>query len=92
MSEAVIQLARLALRQHLVRLDDLAKALLRIRRLRDVGVKLAREPAKGAFYFAFVRRAGDAEHLVVVPLRRRHQPRLAAGQTTYSGPRHQLLS
>ena len=43
---AVVELARLRLRENLVRLDDLAEPLLRVRRVGDVGMELAREPAE----------------------------------------------
>jgi hypothetical protein len=43
-TEAVVQLPGLGLREHLVRLDDLLEALVRVRRIGDVRVQLAREP------------------------------------------------
>ena len=44
--EAVVELAALGIREHLVRLDDLLEARLRVGLLRDVGVQLAGEPAE----------------------------------------------
>ena len=67
-AEAVVELARLALREHLVRLDRLLEALLGIGRLRDVGVELARQPAKRLLDLRLAGVAVDAEHLVVVAL------------------------
>jgi hypothetical protein len=76
-AEAVVELAGLALRKHLVRLDDLAKPLLRVGSGGDVGVKLAGETPKSALDLRGARRASDPQDLVVVALRRRHQPSLA---------------
>src|SRR5512132_4138908 len=87
MPEAVVQLARLPLRERLVGLDDLAKTLLRIGCLRDVGMELAREPAEGPLYLSLVGLPGNAEHLVVVPLRRCHQPSVASGSAINSARR-----
>ena len=69
---AVVELARLRLRQHLVRLDDLAEPLLGVRRVGDVGVELAGEPPEGPLDLRFARRPRDAEQLVVVAVGRRH--------------------
>ena len=69
---AVVQLARLGVRQHLVCLGDLAEPLLRVRRLGDVGVQLARELPERALDVLVARAARDAEQLVVVALGRRH--------------------
>src|SRR6476620_3028795 len=77
MTEAVVKLARLALRQNLVGLDHLAKPLLRVRGLGNVRVQLARKPSEGSLDLALVRPTGDAEHLVIIPLGGRHQPSLA---------------
>jgi hypothetical protein len=66
--EAVVELAPLGVREHLVRLDDLAEALLGVGRLGDVGVQLAREPAKRALDVVAARVARDAEELVIVAL------------------------
>ena len=76
-AEAVVELARLGVREHLVRLDDLAEALLGVRRLGDVGMQLAREPAEGALDLVGARVARDAEQLVVVALGRRHASSVA---------------
>jgi hypothetical protein len=77
---AVVQLARLRLRQHLVRLDDLLEALLRVGRIRDVRVQLAGEPAERPLDLGLARAAFEAEQLVVVPLRRRHQSSKTASE------------
>ena len=45
---AVVELARLGLGEHLVRLGDLAEAHLCVGRVGDVGVELAREPPERA--------------------------------------------
>jgi len=73
MTEAVVQLSRLGLREHLVRLDDLFEALVRISRIGNVRVQLAREPPERALDVGFAGRTPDAEHLVVVATRDRHQ-------------------
>ena len=72
-TEAVVQLPGLGLREHLVRLDDLLEALVRVRRIGDVRVQLAREPPECALDLGFGRRARDAEDLVVVATRRHRQ-------------------
>jgi hypothetical protein len=69
----VVELARLRLREHLVGLDHLAEALLRVRGLRDVGMELAREPPEGLLDLGLARVSCDAEQLVVVALRRCHR-------------------
>ena len=68
MAEPVVQLAPLGVREHLVRLDDLAEAMLRIGCLRDVRMQLAGEPAERALDVVGSRVARDAEQLVVVAL------------------------
>jgi hypothetical protein len=68
-AEAVVQLAALGVREHLVRLDDLAEAVLRVRRVGDVWMQLPGEPAKRALDVVGAGIAGDAEELVVVALR-----------------------
>jgi hypothetical protein len=70
---AVVQRARLSLREHLVRLDDLLEARLGIGRVGDVGMELARKSAERLLDLGVVRTAGDAEQLVVVAVGRRHQ-------------------
>ena len=70
-TEAVVQLAGLGLREHLVRLDDLLEALVRVRGVGNVRVQLAREPPERALDVGFGGRAPDAEHLVVVATRDR---------------------
>src|SRR5581483_8516815 len=69
---AVVELTRLRLREHLVGFDDLAEALLGVRRSRHVGVELARERAERLLDLALARVAPDAEKLVVVALGRCH--------------------
>jgi hypothetical protein len=68
-TEAVVQLAALGVGEHLVRLDDLAEAVLRVRRFGDVGMQFPGESAKGALDVVCAGIAGDAEELVVVALR-----------------------
>ena len=47
-AEAVVEVARLGLREHLVGLDDLAEPLLGVRRVGDVGMQLAGEARKAS--------------------------------------------
>ena len=70
---AVVQRARLALREHLVRLDDLLEARLGVGLVGDVGMELAREAAERLLDLGVVGAARDAEQLVVVAVGRRHQ-------------------
>ena len=72
MAEAVVQLAPLGVRKHLVRLDHLPEAVLGVGRIRDVGMQLARQPAKGALDVVGVCVTPDTEKLVVVAFGRRH--------------------
>ena len=53
-AEAVVELARLRLREHLVGLGGLPEALLGVRVLGDVGVQLAREPPERLLDLALV--------------------------------------
>ena len=76
---AVVELARLRVREHLVRLGDLAEALLGVGCVGDVRVQLAREPAERLLDLGLVRVAADAQHLVVVALRRGHRSSVALG-------------
>ena len=69
---AVVERARLRLGEHLVRLDDLAKAVVRIGRVGDVGVQLAGKRAKGLLDLRLGRVAPYSEELVVIALGRRH--------------------
>ena len=78
MAEAVVELARLGLRQHLVRLRHLTEPLLGVGRVVDVGMELARELAEGALDVGVRGVARDPEELVVVVLRRRHAQSVAA--------------
>jgi hypothetical protein len=68
-AEAVVQLAALGVGEHLVRLDDLAEAVFRIRRVGDVRMQLPGEPAKRALDVVGAGIAADVEELVVVALR-----------------------
>jgi hypothetical protein len=70
--EAVIELARLRLREHLVRLDCFLESLVGVRRVGDVRVQLAREASERALDIGLGGGAADAEDLVVVTTRRRH--------------------
>ena len=80
MAEAVVELSRLALRQHLVRLRHLGETLLRVGRVGDVRVHLARHPAERLLDLVLASVTRDTEHLVVVALRRRHRrPSVAPG-------------
>ena len=63
---AVVGVAALWVGEDLVRLGNLPKALLRVRRIGDVGMELAREPAERALDLVIRRVAWDAEELVVV--------------------------
>ena len=68
----VVELARLRLGENLVGLDDLAKPLLRVRRLGDVRMQGAREPSKRLLDRRLVGSAWHSEQLVVVALSGRH--------------------
>src|SRR5581483_2044560 len=72
MAVAIVELTCLRVREHLVRLRDLAEAHLRIGRVGDVGVELPREPPERLLDLLLVGVARDAEKLVVVALARRH--------------------
>src|SRR5215210_3016871 len=78
MAETVVELPPLAVGQNLVRLDDLAKTVLGVRRVRDVGMKLARELSERPLDLVLTRVARDAEELVVVAFGRRHSRRSVA--------------
>jgi len=69
---AVVQLPCLRVREHLVRLRDLAEALLGVGLLRHVRVQLAREPPEGLLDVGVARVARDAEQLVQVTFGRCH--------------------
>ena len=73
MAEAVVGVAALRIREHLVRLGDLLEAFGRIRLARDIRVELARELPEGALDLVVVGVARDAQQLVVVTLRCRHR-------------------
>ena len=68
---AVVARAAILVREHLVGLGHVAEARLGVRRLGDVGMQLAGEPAKRLLDLAVARVAADAEELVVVLLRHR---------------------
>ena len=72
-SEAIVELAALGVRQHLVRLDNLTEALFCIGRARDIGMELARESPEGALDLVLTSIARDAEQFVVITLRRGHR-------------------
>ena len=52
---AVVEIARLRLRQHLVGLDHLAEALVGVGRLGHVGMELSRQPSEGVLDLRFAR-------------------------------------
>jgi hypothetical protein len=68
----VVELSCLRLREHLVGLRRLAKVLLRLGMVGDVGVELPRQTAEGGLDRLPVRVPGDAEDLVVVASRGGH--------------------
>ena len=70
---AVVRRAALRIGEHLVRLGRLAKALLGVSLLRNVGMELARELAERPLDVGVRGATVDAENLVVVALGRRHQ-------------------
>ena len=76
MAVAVVELARLRLGEHLVRLHHLAETVVRVGRVGDVGMQLAREPAEGLLDLRLARAAGDAEQLVVVAFRSGHESQM----------------
>jgi hypothetical protein len=65
-AEAVVELAPLGVREHLVGFDDLSEPLLSVRRVGDVRVQFSREPAERSLDVVAVRVARYAEELVVV--------------------------
>ena len=73
-AEAVVQDSRLALRQHVVGLGELAEVSLGVGRVGDVGVPVAREAVERAPDRLVVGVGGDAQHLVIVTLGGGHQP------------------
>ena len=72
MAVAVVELACLGPREHLVRLDHLAEPLVGVRRLGDIRVELAREAAEGALDLPLAGAAPDSEQFVVVAVGRSH--------------------
>jgi hypothetical protein len=75
----VVELAGLALREDLVRLDDLPEPLVRVGLLRDVGMELACEAAEGPLDLGLARVASDSEQLVVVAVGGGHQAECSVG-------------
>ncbi len=69
---AIVELAGLAVREHLVGFGDLAEADFGIRLLGDVGMEAAREHAECLLDLLLVGVTRDAEQLVVVMVARRH--------------------
>ncbi len=69
----VIRRAPIGVGEHLVRLRRLAKALVGVWRVGDVGMQLAGELAEGTLDLAVGGTSLDAEYLVVVAFSRRHQ-------------------
>jgi hypothetical protein len=67
-AEAVVELAPLGVREHLVRLDDLPETVFGVGRVGDVRMELPREPPERSLDVFGARVAADAEELVVVPL------------------------
>ena len=72
MAVAVVDLAPVAVGEHLVRLGHLPEPKLGVRCARDVGMELARQRAERPLDLGVARAPRDTEHLVVVALRRRH--------------------
>ena len=72
MAESVVKAAGLGLREHLVRRDRFAEALLGVGLGRDVRVQFPREPAERSLDLGIARRPADTEDLVVVTPDRRH--------------------
>jgi hypothetical protein len=71
-TEAVVQLSALGVREDLVRLDDLPETVLRIGRIRDVGMELTRQSTEGTLDVLRTGVAGNAQKLVVVAFCRGH--------------------
>jgi len=83
---AVVELARVGLREHLVRLGRLPELLLGIRVVGDVRVQLAREPPERGLDRAVVSVAWNAENLVVVAPCRCHALRVLPACGGTAGP------
>src|SRR3954469_14743255 len=77
MAETVVQLTTLRAGEHFVRLDHLAESILRVRRLRNVRMKLTRKPPECALDLVGARSARHAEKLVVIALGCRHASSVA---------------
>jgi len=67
-AEAVVELASLGVREHLVRLDDLPETVFGVGRVGDVRMELTREPPERPLDVVGARIATDAQELVVIPL------------------------
>ena len=80
---AVVDIASLRLREDLVRLRDLAEALVCVRRVGDVRVQLARESPERLLDVRFGRAPRQTQNLVVVPLRRGHCGKVSFGSAGY---------
>ena len=87
---AVVELARLGLREYLVRLDHFAESLLGVRLVGHVGMELARQPPEGALDLRLARLAPDSEQLVVVAVGRRHRSECSEGLRTRLEMKHGL--
>ena len=77
---AVVELARLRVRERLVGLRDLAEAHLGLRMVGDVRMQLAREPAERLLDRLLVGVSRDAEQLVVVAFGRGHRALIVPGR------------
>ena len=69
----VVEVARLRVRQHFVRLDHLAKPLVGVRSVGHVGMELPGEPAEGPLDLRLARLPSESEQLVVVAVGGRHR-------------------
>src|SRR3954447_8038250 len=74
MAVAVVKVAGLRVREHLVGLDHLAEPLLGVRRVGHVGMELARELPESPLDVRLARLTRDPEQLVVVAVSRGHRP------------------
>ena len=87
MPVAVVDLARLRLRQDLVGLGHLAEAVVGVGSVGDVGVQLARESPERLLDVALGRVPGQPEDLVVVPLGRGHRGKVSFASAGLRGRR-----
>jgi hypothetical protein len=79
---AVVARAAIVVGEHLVGLGHVAKPLLGVGSLGDVGVQLARETAEGLLDLAVARLAAHAEQVVVILLRHGDRILRAVGSQT----------